>query len=418
MIIITAFFVAGEFSLVAVSRSRVDARAAKGDQKAVRLRRSLKDLSFELSGAQLGITVTSLIVGAITEPSVSKLVQPVLASIGIESVGAAVAVTIALATIAQMVFGELFPKNVAIARPYPTALRVGLPMSYVNNAIRPVIVFFNKSANWTVRRLGMEPSNELAGIRSLGELEAIIRASSAEGQLEAHETSLLTRAITFVEKIAADAMIPRINVVGIPATATISDLRRLSVETGHSRFPVFETDLDAVTGVVHVKDTFRATPEERDRVLVTSIAVPAEVVPESMNLDTLLVRLQRNGRSMALVVDEYGGTAGIVTIEDLVEEILGDIEDEHDATGARIADLAPGMIPGTFHRHEVEELTGFEWPEGGYETLNGFVTAELDRFPRPGDVVRVGEFEIVVVSTSGHIADRLAIRNITNQEQP
>lgn len=405
---------AGEFALVAVNRSRVEALASDGDPRAGRLLGRLRDLSFELSGAQLGITATSLILGAVAEPTVATIISPWLGAIGIDSERIAVGTALVLATVFQMVLGELFPKNVAIARPYASALRVGLPMAFVNRLARPVIQFFNAAANWTVRRLGIEPRDELLGLRSMQELEMIVRASSAEGELEARQTSLLTRAIAFVEKDAADAMIPRVSVHGLASDATVTDLRNLSVETGHSRFPIYENDLDTVIGIAHVKDTFRVAPERRDSEPVVSVASPFEVVPETMRLDSLLIELQNAGRTMAVVVDEYGGTAGIVTVEDIVEEILGEIQDEHDETLTR--DPEGGVVPGSLHRHEVEELTGFEWPEGGYETLSGFVTAQLDRFPQAGDKVRMGSFEITVVNVDEHVATRLAVTEL--EEEP
>jgi CBS domain containing-hemolysin-like protein len=408
---LNGFFVAGEFALVAVNRSRVDSQAAEGDRKAQRLAGRLRDLSFELSGAQLGITVTSLVLGAVAEPTVARLISPMFEAVGIESEQASITTALVLATVFQMVLGELFPKNVAIARPYPSALRVGLPMATVNQLLRPIIQFFNRSANWTVRRLGIEPRDELVGLRSLQELEMIVRASSAEGELGAHETSLLTRAIAFVEKDAAEVMIPRVAVHGLASDASIASLRRLSVETGHSRFPVYEGDLDTVVGIAYVKDTFAVPVDRRDEVTVASIASPAQVVPESMHLDTLLIELQRAGRTLAVVVDEYGGTAGIVTVEDIVEEILGEIQDEHDAA-LLPSERQPGTVSGSLHRHEVEELTGFEWPDGNYETLSGFVTAGLDRFPRPGDVLEEGMFRIEVLAVEDHIATRLRISEV------
>lgn len=405
---------AGEFALVAVNRSRVDSHAAEGDRKAQRLAGRLRDLSFELSGAQLGITVTSLVLGAVAEPTVARVISPLFEAVGIESERVSITTALVLATVFQMVLGELFPKNVAIARPYPSALRVGLSMASVNRLLRPVIQFFNRSANWTVRRLGIEPRDELVGLRSLQELEMIVRASSAEGELGAQETSLLTRAIAFIDKDAAEVMVPRVSVHGLPAEASVADLRRLSVETGHSRFPVYQGDLDSVVGIAYVKDTFAVPVDQREAVTVEAIASPAQVVPESMHLDTLLIELQRAGRTLAVVVDEYGGTAGIVTVEDIVEEILGEIQDEHDAAPLP-SERAPGTLAGSLHRHEVEELSGFTWPEGSYETLNGFVTAELDRFPQPGDVIEEGTFRIEVLDVEDHIATHL---RITEMDRP
>lgn len=408
LVSLNGFFVAGEFALVAVNRSRVESRAADGDRRAGQLLGRLRDLSFELSGAQLGITATSLVLGAVAEPTVARLIQPVLGAVGIESDNLAIGLALVLATVFQMVLGELFPKNLAIARPYPSAMRVGLPMAFVNRLLRPVIDFFNSAANWTVRRLGIEPRDELIGLRSMQELEMIVRASSAEGELEPHETSLLTRAIAFVEKDAADAMVPRVSVIGVSRDTTVEGLRRLSGETGHSRFPVYDGDLDNVTGVVHVKDTFGIAVEERSSIAVDAISTPSEEVPESMRLDSLLIELQNAGRSMAIVVDEYGGTAGIVTVEDIVEEILGDIEDEHDETP--FAEIDQDILSGALHRHDVEELTGFMWPDGNYETLSGFVTASLDRFPQVGDEISTDEFGITVLEVDEHVATRLRVR--------
>ncbi len=411
---INGFFVAGEFALVAVNRSRVESKAAEGDRKAKRLLARLKDLSFELSGAQLGITVTSLIIGFVAEDTIAELIRPALDRLGVTSIGLAVLIALILATLFQMVFGELAPKNIAIAKSYPTAIRVGLAMAFVNRILRPLIVFFNRAANWTVRLVGIEPKDELAGLRSLQELEMIVRASSDRGELDDRETSLLTRAISFSERDAADAMIPRVEVHGVPREATVADVRALSVETGHSRFPVYGDNLDDIVGVAYVKDTFRLPAERRATTPVSEIVADAHVVPESMPLDTLLIDMQRSHRTFAVVADEYGGTAGIVTVEDIVEEILGEIEDEHDAPATR---RRGDVLGGSLHRHEVLERTGFEWPEGGYDTLNGFVTDRLERFPEVGDVVDEAGYRIEVVSVVDHLADRMTVRRISKGQR-
>lgn len=381
--------------------------AEGGDRRARRLVGRLRDLSFELSGAQLGITISSLALGAVAEPTVAQVISPVLGAVGLDSPATAVAVALVLATLAQMVAGELFPKNVAIARPYPTAIRIGLPMAFANRLMRPLIVMFNKSANWTVRRLGIEPRDELVGLRSMQELAIIVRASGSEGELEEYETSLLTRAITFSEREAADAMVPRVDVEAVSAETTVNELRTRSVETGHSRFPVYEEDVDSIVGIAYIKDTFAVPPERRDEATARAIAVEAQLVPESVGLDTLLIDLQTAGKTMAVVVDEYGGTAGIITVEDIVEELLGEIADEHDV------DQEPAgegeWISGRLHRHEVAERTGFEWPEGRYETLSGYLTAALHRFPEPGDKVREGGYVLEVIDVVDRVADRIKV---------
>jgi CBS domain containing-hemolysin-like protein len=413
LILLTGFFVAAEFAIVAVDRSLVERKAKDGERPAKRILSSLRNLSFELSGAQLGITVTSLIVGAIAEPTVARLIEPLVSSLPLVTVtsAAAVSLTIAfvLATGASMVFGELVPKNLAIARPYRSAVWFGIPMQMINRVLRRLILLLNNAANWTVRRLGIEPREELAGVRSMEELELMIRSSGEEGRLDDDELELLTRAITFTEKVAADAMVPRVSVVGLSRHDSIAELRRTSAATGHSRFPVFGEDLDDIVGVVHVKDSI-TVPESRIPVTpVGEIAQPALQVPESSTLEYLLSELQTAGRGMAVVVDEYGGTAGVVTIEDLLEEIFGEIEDEYDVEVVETAAEEIDVLSGLLHRHEVEDLIGFEWPEGRYETLGGFLISRLGRFPQIGETIRVGEISFEVLAMDGHRVDQVRV---------
>jgi CBS domain containing-hemolysin-like protein len=413
LILLTGFFVAAEFAIVAVDRSLVERKAKDGERPAKRILSSLRNLSFELSGAQLGITVTSLIVGAIAEPTVARLIEPLVSSLPLVTVtsAAAVSLTIAfvLATGASMVFGELVPKNLAIARPYRSAVWFGIPMQMINRVLRRLILLLNNAANWTVRRLGIEPREELAGVRSMEELELMIRSSGEEGRLDDDELELLTRAITFTEKVAADAMVPRVSVVGLSRHDSIAELRRTSAATGHSRFPVFGEDLDDIVGVVHVKDSI-TVPESRIPVTpVGEIAQAALQVPESSTLEYLLSELQTAGRGMAVVVDEYGGTAGVVTIEDLLEEIFGEIEDEYDVEVVETAAEEIDVLSGLLHRHEVEDLIGFEWPEGRYETLGGFLISRLGRFPQIGETIRVGEISFEVLAMDGHRVDQVRV---------
>ncbi len=414
LILLTGFFVAAEFSIVAVDRSNVERKAQEGDRSARRILASLRNLSFELSGAQLGITVTSLILGAIAEPTVATLIEPVIDAIPFLSDRSVPAVSLViafiLATGAAMVFGELVPKNLAIARPYFSAVWFAIPLQVVNRVLRRLIVFLNESANWTVRKLGIEPREELAAVRSMEELELMIRSSGEEGRLDDDELELLTRAITFTEKVAADAMVPRVSVVGLSRHDSIGELRRTSAATGHSRFPIFEEDLDDIVGVVHVKDSFNVSESRMPLTPVGEIAKTALQVPESSTLEYLLTQLQTTGRGMAVVVDEYGGTAGIVTIEDLLEEIFGEIADEYDVEETSDADKEEiEVLSGLLHRHEVEELIGFEWPEGRYETLGGFLVASLGRFPHVGEVIRADATAFEVLSMDGHRVDQVRV---------
>jgi CBS domain containing-hemolysin-like protein len=418
LILANAFFVAGEFAIVAVERSSIERKAREGDRSARRILNSLRNLSFELSGAQLGITVTSLILGAIAEPTIAAVLSPLIAGLGplTEATALAVAVAIAfvLATMAQMIFGELVPKNLALSRPYRSAVLFAIPMQVVNRSVRPLILMLNRAADWTVRKLGIEPRAELAGVRSMEELELMIRSSGEEGRLDDDEMELLTRAITFTEKVAAEAMVPRVNVVAISRHRPISELRQIAKETGHSRFPVFGNDLDEIVGIVHVKDTIGIPASRRALTPVEEIAQPGLRVPAASRLEYLLTQLQTQGLGMAMVIDEYGGTAGIITIEDLLEEIFGEIEDEYDEAGEPLFEPGQGdVLSGLLHRHDVEERIGYEWPEGHYETLGGFLVASLGRFPEEGEVVAVDELSFEILAMDGHRVDRVRLIGAT-----
>lgn len=385
-----------------VDRNRVSRLVADGDRSAVRIQGGLRQLSFHLSGAQLGITVSSLLLGLVAEPALGSLIEPLLEGIGVSPAtipAIVVAFALSLGTALQLVFGEVMPKTVAITNSYATAVRVGVPMLFINNLLAPITRFLNAAANRTVRLLGIEPREELQGVRSMEEIELIIRSSSKDGELDPEELTLLTRTIAFAENFSADIMIPRVQVVGLPSESTVSTMLETAVESGHSRFPVYGADLDEILGVAHVKDIFRVPPDARDIELISDHMRPALVIPETQPLDALLVDLRTKGSGLAIVTDEYGGTAGIVTMEDLLEEILGEIEDEHDTSKVEMED--DGSLSGLLHRHAVEELTGYEWPEGRYETLGGLVTANLGRIPEIGDRIELDDWTFEVVAIDG-----------------
>jgi CBS domain containing-hemolysin-like protein len=374
-------FVAAEFSFVAVDRARIEAAAARGNVGARFVERVLHRLAFYLSGTQLGVTVTSLLLGFIAEPVVASLLEPV--------VGSAFAIVLALilVTVGSMVLSELIPKNVAIARAQGVSVVLGRPMVYFAKAFRPVLLLVNNTANATVRKFGIEPQEELAAVRSLDEYGLLFESSSAEGTIDAEALTLLTRTLRFNDKTAADALVPRVQVKYTIPDAMIPELVALSLSTGFSRFPVCGTDLDDVVGVVHVKDVYRVPFEERTSATVGSVMSQPFFVPESRELSSVLRDL-REGSHLAVVVDEYGGTAGILTLEDVLEEIVGEIDDEYDATTPALTRVLPAgtyELPGSLHPDEVREACGFDMPEGEYETIAGFVLDRLDRIPAVGD---------------------------------
>ena len=413
-------FVAHEFALVAVDRSRVSRQAAEGRQAAKTTERLLERLSFHLSGAQLGITITSLMLGFIAEPVVGSLLEPVVSAVvGDErSAGFSVVIALVLATTVQMVMGELVPKSLAIADPDTAAYALAAPMRVYGVIVGPVVRAFNGAANWTVRRMGIEPQEELRSVRSLSELDLLFRSSSEEGTIDDESLTLLTRAVRFNDKTAADALVPRTEMVGLRADETVADLTARAVETGFSRFPVYDGDLDQIVGVGHVKDAFTVPFRLRPDTPVGHVTTEALVVPESLALSSLLALLQERATHLAVVVDEYGGTAGVITLEDVLEEIVGEIDDEHDRptpTLTRVQRPGEWVLGGGLHPDEVFDACGFEIPDGPYETVAGFVLDSFGRIPTVSDqfehdgwVVHVASMDRLRVATIRLVAPAAA----------
>ncbi|MGH3735674.1 MAG: hemolysin family protein [Micromonosporaceae bacterium] len=422
-----AFFVAAEFSLVTVDRSQIAQQAASGDKRARTVQKALRSLSFQLSGAQLGITITALLTGYLAEPAIARLLRPVFAGLGGHAVASVVALTIA--TLISMLFGELLPKNAAIARPMSTARWTAQPQRAFSSVFGWLIHLLNGSANWVVRRLGVEPQEELASARSPEELGLLAAISARAGALPTETAVLLQRTIRFGDKRAAEAMTPRVDLVGLEATATVADLLTAVQESGHSRFPVYEETLDQIVGVAGVTDALSVPPDRRATTPVKDVANEPVYVPEHLDLDALLDRLRDSGAALAVVVDEYGGTDGVVTVEDLVEELIGEIDDEHDEpetaqVGLLVDALAvtvPGADPtrfvsGVLREDEVAEQTGFRLPEGPYETLAGFLMARLGHIPDEGETLTYQGWEFTVTEVERHRVEQVRVRPPTDLE--
>lgn len=387
----TALFVAAEFSLTALERSTVEAHARQGDRRSRMVRQAHRTLSFQLSGAQLGITITTLITGYIAEPVLARLLSPIFTALGL-SAGAAGGISLALALILatslSMIYGELVPKNIAIAEPLATARATAGPMIAFSVAFKWMINFLNNTANWVVRRFGVEPAEELRSARSPQELGSLVRTSALRGALDQRTAQLMDRSLQFGERSAEELMTPRVKIESLDQEDTIADLLAAASRTGFSRFPVIDGDLDNTLGVVHVKQAFTHPAAVRRSIPLRRIAQPVPVVPASLDGDEVLERVRRDGMQVALVVDEYGGTAGIVTMEDLIEEILGDVRDEHDEEERDVRRVSDGWdVSGLMRIDEVSRATGYEAPEGEYETVGGLVLTRLGRIPVAGDEV-------------------------------
>ena len=395
-----AFFVAAEFSLVTVDRAAIDAQAQAGDRTARTVRKSLRELSFQLSGAQLGITIAALLTGYLAEPALARLVAP-LTGHHAQFDGV---LALAVATLVSMLFGELVPKNAALARPMPLARMTARPMRTFATAFGWLIRALNGTANTVVRRFGVEPQEELASARSPEELGLLAAISAQAGALPEETAKLLQRTIRFGEKRAAAAMTPRVDMVALPATATVTELLSTARETGFSRFPIYESTVDLVTGVVTVIAALGVPSVRRATETVASIAKEPVYVPESLDLDGVLAALQAAGAELAIVLDEYGGTDGLVTLEDLAEELVGEIADEYDVAPAAYEVTAPlattssgVLVEGVLREDELVEATGFRLPEGPYETLAGFIMARLGHIPVEGETVEEHGWKFTVV---------------------
>lgn len=417
-----ALFVAAEFSLVTVDRASVEQAAARGDRAADSVLAALRQLSFQLSGAQLGITVTSLVVGFVAEPAIASLLEGPLEALGVpESTVGGVALTVALllATAFQMVFGELVPKNLGIARPLPVARRVVGPQRAFSRVMKGPIAFLNGNANRVVRLLGMEPQEELRSARSPNELASLARRSAAEGLLASPAAALLERSLRLRDLTAAETMTPRVQVSAVPTDATLADVLEVALRSGHSRFPVTgPAGLDDIQGVVHVKQAFAVPAEQRAGVGVTEVMTPAPSVPETIHVQPLLTTLREQGLQLAVVVDEYGGTAGIVTVEDVVEELVGSVADEHDQESTSVVERADGSwsVDGLLRMDEVTDATGVQLPEGPYETIGGLVTHHLERIPAPDDVVEGDGWRLRVLRMDRHRVHRLLLQRFGPEE--
>ena len=393
----TAVFVAAEFSLTALERSTVDANARSGDRRDRYVQRAHHTLSFQLSGAQLGISMTTLATGYLAEPVVARFLQPGLDRLGLPGgLAGALALTgsLVIVTSLSMVFGELVPKNLAVARPVPTARATAGPQLFFSKILTPAIKATNGIANWILRRIGIEPADELTSARTPQELVSLVRNSARRGSLDEFTAALVDRSLQFGELTAEELMTPRSKIEALQADDTVADLIAAATETGFSRFPIVDGDLDETIGIVHVKQVFEVPRAQRPVTQLATLMRPVAVVPSTLDGDSVMTQIRADAMQAALVVDEYGGTAGMVTVEDLVEEIVGDVRDEHDDSTPDVVAAGRGwLVSGLLRIDEVAAATGFRAHEGEYETIGGLVLQELGHIPHPGESVELTVFD-------------------------
>lgn len=408
----TGIFVASEFALVNLDRSDLQSRRDRGEKRLTSTIAALKHTSTHLSSAQLGITLTTLLTGATFTPAIELLVEPLLTGWGLPQGTALVTASVLgvlLATLFSMLFGELLPKNLALAVPLATAKIVAPLQRAFTFVFKPAILVLNGSANAILRSVGIEPKEELSGARTPEELASLVRRSAMEGSLDENAASLISRTLHISNLSAGDVMTPRTRVESIERESTVADLIELARTSGFSRFPITDGDLDEITGIAHLKLAVAVPREKRASVPVQAIATDPVRVPESLEVEVLLGDLKERGYQLAVVVDEYGGTAGLVTLEDCIEELVGEVSDEHDRMRVDVVH-GPGWLtmPGLLRPDEARERAGVRIPEDSeYETVAGYIMNALGTVPEVGDEVEIEQGRLIVERLDGRRIDRV-----------
>ncbi|MEX1164908.1 MAG: hemolysin family protein [Nitriliruptor sp.] len=415
LLVLNGGFVAAEIALLAARRTRVEEAADAGDARAVRALASLRELSITFSGAQLGITMCSLGLGAVAEPAVASLFAGWLSDTSLPA-GAvpvlAVVFALTIVVFLHMVVGEMAPKNLALARAEDVAFALARPFGWFVTLFRPLIVLLNGLANLLVRAVRVEPVDEHKLVHTAEELAFVVAESGDRGTIEARDARVIGAALKLADIDAEDAMTARVDLVGVPDGTTLSEVLVVAAASGHTRLPVYREDLDHVVGLVNVKDVLVGDVGDPDTTTVGQVLRPIPAVPESRDLESLLREMLERRDHAVLVVDEYGGTAGLVTLEDVLEELVGEIDDEFDEAGARPRDTeSVWVVPGTYRRDELERLCGLELTGGDAETVSGWITEQVGRLVEVGDrSVTEDGWTLTVLGLEGRRADEVEVR--------
>jgi CBS domain containing-hemolysin-like protein len=425
LLVANGFFVAAEIALLAARRARIEERADEGDPRARIALKALQELSITFSGAQLGITMASLGLGAIAEPALAALFQGWLSATPLPAgshTAIAFGLALSLVVFLHMVVGEMAPKNLSLARAEDVSLRLARSFRAFVFVFRPLIVLLNATANLLVRLVGVEPVDEVKLVHNPDELVLALRESRRHGTVGVQDVRVMTAALRLAEIDAEAAMTPRVDLVAFPDTATGQEVLDRAAETGFTRFPVYHDDIDDIVGLVHVKDVLILDSDAAGCTL-EQLLRPIPAVPESRDLEHLLHDMRADRSHAVLVVDEFGGTAGIISLEDVLEELVGEIEDEFDVSEAvaERSDERVWLVAGTLRHDELDRLTGLRLPESDSETVSGWMTERLGRLLRRGDVVsaapgwqlrvltldgrRAGDIEVVAPTPADAVGD-------------
>ncbi len=412
LVVGTGLFVASEFAIINLDRVDLESRRSAGEKGLDLSIRAVATTATQLSSAQLGITLTVLLTGFVSEPALSRLLYPSLSNLGLSESGTEVFATVVamtIATVASFLLGELVPKNMALSAPKKVLKGVAPFQLGFTFIFKFLIVFLNNNGNFILRRFGIEPKEELSVARSAEELTSLVRRSASLGTLESDTAKLIEKTLTLTSLLASDIMTPRPQMHTLEREQSAKDLIDLARESGHSRFPILGEDSDDIVGVAHVKQAVAIPPQRRAQVPVSAIMVEPVRVPETMPLDRLILTLRGRGLQFGVVVDEYGGTAGIATLEDAVEELIGDLSDEHDRTKAHIVQYSDGSasFSGLARPGELREIGLKISDDEDYDTIAGFVMSELGKIPQDGDVVELPTGQLKVIRMDGRRVDRI-----------
>jgi len=409
----TGVFVASEFSLINLERTELEKRQEQGERGLSASIRALKLTSTHISGAQVGITITTMLTGYLAEPSLAKILDPSLSFLGLSPAtqkALSIGISLVIAALFATLVGELIPKKLALSLPLAVnkaVVRFQIAFTFIFGWL---IWLLNTTGNTIVRSLGIDPREELSSARTAEELSSLVQRSASLGALEQRTADLITKTLELSQLTAADVMTPRTKLTSLDASATVQDVIALSHNTGFSRFPVFTGSTDDVDGIVHVKAAASVPREKRGMVPATALMVEPFRVPETMSLEKLMGVLRSHGLQLAIVVDEYGGTAGIVTLEDLIEELVGELGDEHDRAKVEITGGKDQSysFPGMYRPDELLEKLAVNVPEdGSYETVAGFLMSRLGRVAAVGDEVVIDSGVLRVERMDGRRVDRI-----------
>ena len=409
LVLLNGFMVAAEFALVGARRSRIDQMAAEGDRSAKTVQYALDHLDRYISGTQLGITLASLALGWIGEPALAALLDRLFAALGFPitpgqaHTAASIAVAFLIITFLHIVLGELAPKSLALIAPEAVSRHVARPLILFSRLMSPFIAVLNGTANFLLRLAGIAPMNEANRVHSPEELRLLVMQSRAHGTLDESDSAMLAGVFDFHEKKARDVMQPRTEIVAVPVDATEAEVWEILRRERYSRYPVIDESLDDVVGVFLAKDFWlRAAGEDVPPFRLQDFVREALYVPDSRPAERVLDDLRKTRAHMAVVLDEYGGTAGILTMEDLVEEVIGDIADEYDLlTRTSIETNGVLELAGSLSLIDVRSDYHLMIPEGEWSTLGGYVFSSLGRLPRVGDLVLFPGGELEVVAMDG-----------------